>query len=223
VDTGTTSGGAPGGLPVYKATITDMNIGEAFDVDWSWDTGSGIFSAESTWTVDALTDSALTLSISVSNTSPQPGLSTGGIASIGFGIDPDATSVAFATGGAGTEFDSTGFAFVPGFNGEVEICAWTANSCAGGGQNSLLAIGDSDVFTLQVGGNFADGNGGQTLMLDQFALKTQTNVGSFELPGAPPGGNPPGGGPPGNVPTPMTLALLGIGLVGIGASRRRRK
>ena len=164
-----------------------------------------------------MSDAELLLGLSVTNTTPQPGLTDAGITSVGFGIDPDATSVAFQNGTTRTSFDSAAFGVVPGFKGVVEICAFTANNCQGGGQGNLLAIGDTDSFVLSILGNFSDEQGGQAVTLNSFATKTQTNVGSFELPG----GN--GTHPTQTTPEPGTLFLMGSGLAGLGLWRWKTK
>ena len=205
-DTGQVSGGNPGNQPILKATITNADIGASFDMNWLHDTGSGIFSAESTWTITSLTDTELILGISIENTTPV--LSPAGIASLGFGVDPNATGVAF-NGGTGTFLDLVELdpqPPFPGFQTFVDICVFAGNNCAGGPQGNLLPKGGSDSFSLKIDGAFSDNLGGQMVMLDSFALKTQTDAGSFELAGS--------------VPIPSTLLFFGAGFAAFVGWRR---
>ena len=228
-DTGETSGGNPGGLPLLKATITNADITESFDLNWSIDTGAGIFSATSTWTINGLTDTNLLLKVDISNTTSVGGageLINAGIASLGFGVTPSATGVSYAS--VGSPFDMVNLDTNPSLPGFViNICAFAGNNCAGGSQNDLLAAGSSDSFILDIAGSFGDGNDGQMVMLDSFGLKTQTNIDSYELPGTPgeecepddpicnPGGDP--------IPEPSTVVLFGSGMAGMGLWRWRNK
>jgi hypothetical protein len=93
----------------------------------------------------------------------------------------------------------------------VDICAFSGNNCAGGG-NTGLTNGASDTFTLDLtGGNFGPDNNHLSVALEDIATKWQgSNPLSFELPGVP--GSTA-------VPEPATLAFLGISLAGLGLLR----
>jgi hypothetical protein len=139
--------------------------------------------------VQGFTSNLLTLFITIKNeTQPSVAGYNAGIASFGFGITPDARSVAFS-GTRGTVFDSVSLQrrqqqFPGGFK-EIDICVIASRNCSGGSQNDLLAAGQSDSFTLNITGNFSTPGGWSEVTLTDFPAKFQTTDGSFELAAVP--------------------------------------
>jgi hypothetical protein len=130
--------------------------------------------------------------------------------SIGFNSDPNGTSITMLE--SGDYFKSIGLdQNFPSFK-KIDICAWASNNCSGGAQGSNLPGGGApvgtDSFAFRLNGDFSDG-----LVLNNFVIKFQGDLGSFEF------GDTT---PPTSVPEPATLTLLGIGVT-LAAVRRRRR
>ncbi len=152
-----------------------------------------------------LSANTIDLGIKAANTTPNTANNVG-LQKIGFGINPDATSVLFIDALDG-EFISAQFG---GFNeapAAVDITALT-----GTGTPSNLQEGEMDEFVIRLG--FGSLDSGFAFTLNPFAAKFQTASSSFEVLGTE-------GIPLEPVPEPGILGLLGIGLLGLSLSRRR--
>lgn len=189
--------------------ITGADIGQSFDVNWLVASTNPDLTATSTWTVEDFSSSALTLKISMTNTTPNSLASS--ITAFGLGISPDATG-AFATNGEGDVFKFIGAGSGPnetfpgGFKA-IDICIGPSSPCAGDAFNDGLLNGITDTITIVLSGLFGD-NPAATLAF--FPLKFQTALGSFEPAGA-------------VVPLPASLPLLGAALAGLGLLGRRSR
>ena len=202
-----TSGGNPGGQPLYE--VAGLIEGDAFNLDWGGVTGLDITGM---LTVDTLTSTGVQLSIMLDNNSTP----------IGVNGDPRVTSFGLNINGfTGLNDTATGGTFLgladtsnfPGFT--TTTCATSGTNCAGGGSGGIDA-GLSDAFLLDVAGSFG---GSPTLTLSGFAVKVQggPSGASFELAGIPTEKTPNG------VPAPTVLGLLGIGLAALGFTGRVRR
>ncbi len=196
------SGGDPGGMPVYE--VSGLVVNDTFNTSWSYSNGGSTVSAAGSITVSNLSSNVMTLNISIGNTtSVGGGLTEARIASFGFGA-ADAEGMSSS---GGVHLSNTAYnprPNLPGF--DVDVCAFGGKNCAGGGNNGIY-LGFGDSLTMDIYGDF-DPNEGVTL--DQFAVKFQTNVGSFELAGSP---TP--------VPVPAAAFLLSTGLLGLLGIRRK--
>ncbi|MBD2345468.1 cistern family PEP-CTERM protein [Anabaena subtropica] len=215
------AGGNPSGQTLYQAEISKANdIGKTFEIDWYLATGTyppntltQPLSATSTWTIVNFTNNALTLQISLTNTTPTtPNDINARLTSYAFGVNPEATSIDFSDG-SNTDTDAFGEArlnpnpTIPSFNQvDIDVCFIAGNNCAGGGGGGLLS-GQTDVMNLTVNGNFTD----DKAFLQFFAARFQTGEGSYVLAGKP--GEP--------VPEPITMLGLGVGTAGLGALKRK--
>ncbi|NJN85040.1 MAG: cistern family PEP-CTERM protein [Leptolyngbyaceae cyanobacterium SL_7_1] len=64
----------------------------------------------------------------------------------------------------------------------MDVCIFAANNCSGGRiKQGLQSGGNSDTFTLNLAGNFGST---PSVKLDSFAMKFQTQQGSYEIPGS---------------------------------------
>jgi hypothetical protein len=202
-------------------TVTTADAGSTFQIDWTLlagqlDNDGGATSpfdltATGTFLISSFTGSAITLNVTIANTTTPPNGENAGITSFGIGVRPDATSVQFSDtndGAFSSALVQTGQQNYPGGYKDIDVCVFT-QGCSGGSQGSALAAGASDSFVLQIAGNF-----GGKVELDPFAIKFQTDAGSFEF---------SGDTPPTTVPEPASLALMGLGLVGLGFARRRAR
>lgn len=95
---------------------------------------------------------------------------------------------------------------IPGFK-DVVICA-TSGNCSGGNSGGIPVNTFDEFFLTVEGSNLFDPNTGITL--DAFALKFQTDGGSYELPGR-----------PSAIPTPALLP--GLIALGAGVFRKRQQ
>ncbi len=194
--TGGTSGGNPGGQPIFS--VSGLVEGDMFEVNWA---GPDDTAATGEVTIETLTPTNVEITVTIENLSaPNGGNGDPRLTSFGLQID-DATGVNSATGGSALDnayFNSN----FPGF-GDVNVCGSSGNNCAGGGSGGI-DVGFFDTFTLNVDGNFGD-----TIELLDFALKVQgaPDGASYELAGAP-------------IPEPTSIALGVIGALAVVARRR---
>jgi hypothetical protein len=202
VDTGLTSGGNPGGQPIYR--VEDLVQGDMFRLDWGGVAGVDAYAHVS---IATLTSTQAILEVMLYNTSTPLGGDDPRLTSFGVLFDeglgdsfiiPQDPPGDFLGNRAATNF--------PGF-GDL-VCATSDANCAGGGSGGIPA-GGMDTFAIGINGTF-----NPTLNLSTFGLKVQGGPGgdSFELAGV----------PSEKVPAPAALTLVAFGLVALGALRRKR-
>jgi hypothetical protein len=212
------SGGNPGGEPVY--TCTGLVEGDVLNLSVNQTVGTDTLVLSGTLTVADISNGSVLLDLDLTNSS-SPGGTANRLVSFGLGIEPDATAgtivdLSATDTDALTSFDTGNFA---GFQ-LVEFCATSGPNCAGG-SNGGLQSGQEDLFRFSLTDGFVEGG---TIDLSQFAFKFQGGAASYEKPGVPTGGSPVGGSPvagqpvggspvAGQVPQPGSLMLVGAALV----------
>ncbi len=212
--------GGEAGDPIgdlYNVTLHSGDVGRTLDpVHWfvpagysnkskSPETTPIDLSANLVIEVKALTETFLTLGLTINNTTQLPSDNPNykaNILSFGFGVNPNATSVQLTQSG-NVIFDNAIIqkneeqTFPGGFK-KIDICIYAANNCSGGNVNQGLRAGHSDSFDLKISGVFTNSK----VTLSDFPLKFQTDNGSFQ---------------PVGVPEPMTvlgtLMALGFGAI----------
>ena len=213
---GKTAGDPSGSL--YNVTLNSTNdLGRTLDpftwyvpagtTNTSGETTPVALSALLTMTVKEFTSNLLTLSINVTNTTQVRSGENASIVALGFGIDPNATSVAISNSSI---FDTAILQngqqqFAGGFK-QIDICIF-ADGCKGGDVKNGLQAGQSTSFDLTISSNFWNSFMGTNFVtLSDFPLKFQTTHGSFE---------------PAGVPEPITVFGSGLAL-GFGALFKRQ-
>jgi hypothetical protein len=207
--TGTTVGNPGTATSIPTVGITGSDIGQSFQVDWLLGKGTtgttGLTSdlkASALFTVNSLTQSALSLTIKLTNATDRSFQSA--LMAMGLGVTGNATGSLtskgdlFANAGTPTNGNFTG-----GFK-NIDVCVFAANNCSGGSINNGLGSKTNDwtdTFTLSIAGSF-----GLTpsVTLDSFASKFQTQAGSYEFAAStftdltpkPPAPQPPAPQPP---------------------------
>lgn len=220
--------GNPSGQTLWQAGITQTDIGQSFNVDWSLPANGSSppapLSATSLWTIQSFSTTQLVLDIKLSNTTSLiNGLTNAGITSFGVGVNPNATVSLTQILASGDSNVFTGVSpgngpnqTYPGEFNQIDVCIFT-QGCNGGSQGSALAAGQTDTLKLTLSGNFGSNDDNLAAALQFFPIKFQTGGGtgdSYELAGVP--------GTPGTpVPEPITMLGLGIGTVGLGVLKRK--
>jgi len=178
------------------------NGSKSFDIYWSLVVGSTPLSAVGAFKVD-LTDSYADFTVGLANKTAASAGET--VHSIGFNADHNGTGLDVTD--SGDYFKSFGLnQKFPGYK-TVDLCVWGSQNCSGGAEGSNLPGAKSDAFGFRLFGDFTQG-----LRLDNFVVKFQGDLGSFEVADTT---------PPRSVPEPSTLALLAIGAAAMMLSRRR--
>jgi hypothetical protein len=224
-NTGSTSGGNPGGQPIFAVGMNSSDVGNSFTINWGLD--DPVLSAVANFTLDSLTENQAIFTIDLLNntelTASDPDLVNAAILSMGFGVDPDATG-SFRQDTNNSD-DTDVFDQVKndvtfaGFQ-TLDICVLSSNNCAGGNVKDGLQAGDNDEFQVILEGSFANGST-NSLIISPLAIKFQTSQGSYELSGEP---EDPDNPPPvlQQVPEPTTLLALGLLGFGMVLSRHRK-
>jgi hypothetical protein len=200
--TGGSSGGNPGGQPLYQ--VSGLVQGDSFNVAWGGVSGLNVTGIVS---VTSLSASAASLQVMLNNMNTPISGNDPRVTAVGLEIDGFTSLATTAAGGTYlTLADDSNF---PGYT--TDACATSGSNCAGGGSGGIPA-GSSDGVMLAVNGTF-----GGTLKLANFALKVQGGPGgnSFELAGV----------PTSKVPEPATVGMMAAGaflflLRGRGALKR---
>lgn len=221
--TGTPCDGGGGGFDIFQcetATVSNLMVGDGFDLTWFLTAGDETVRATGMITLEALSPGLATLLVMLENNDD----STGNLTSFAFttgAVAIGAATVSDAGGGddvdklSNTAIDVN---FVGNFHTDVCIYDVSRSGKCGPGApgNSGLAIGDLDAFLVDLT-PAALFSFGDTLSLDSFLIKFQTDTVSVEIPALVAAKSSHA------VPEPGTLAILGAGLLGLGLVRRRRK
>lgn len=205
------------------------DTGDDFTINWDFTIPNTAqhLTASALFDVTAISGTSVTFDITLTNTTA-PSSFQASIVSLGFYIDPNATSATLVNNGDAItwEVDLTQPNFPGGFQ-NIDVCLFAANNCQGGNINDGLLNNpspNSDDFLLTLNGSFPDGL--DFLDTNNFPIKFQTQAGSFEFTGTSSSStsSTSSGGAAGTAPEPGTLSLLGGAILGgLFQYRRRRK
>ena len=192
--------GNPGG-DLVDVSLAGYDEGKTLDpVKWlvpAKGTNSGVdLTASASIKVEGFTSKLLSLAITLSNTTAVGFQSA--ILGLGLGVDPNAT----VNGNLFNDVNVDANGSFPGGFKNVDVCVYAAHNCSSGNVNQGLSSGSSETFLLNISGNFG---ATPAVTLSNFALKFQTQDGSYEA---------------ASVPEPITVVGSGLAL-GFGALFKR--
>ncbi len=192
----------------FSETLTSADVNNSYSVGFS-DTipGGSTLSALGTFALSSLTSSVTILDWTVKNTTTNASSSLNPIVLNSLGFNGFSVSGAQITT-PGSYFK---YAYSPGnvdsFKSENVCLTGDSNNCSGG--HSGLTPGMSDSFVLALDGTFGSS---PSITLSDFAVKFQTNEGSYEF----------GGSSLSETPEPGTLLLFATALfLSLGPALRR--
>lgn len=223
---------------IGNATVITSTTNNPLSFNWSYSSTAGNLTGNGSLVLSGFNTTTLIVDVILNNTS---GLSTNRLASFGFGIDPNATSVTFSDPG-----DTTGMVGAALNNisslATIEVCAYGGSGCSGGGSNDGILGGLSDSFRLSLLNETitTEGNGkdktttrtpiawGNSVDITPIGFRYKTGSDSFEFTTSTISSGTGGQvGGVGTIPEPGVLALLSAGLLGqvllIRQRRRRQK
>lgn len=205
---------SPNAWASVSETLTAQDIGQSFSIDWSYGVNGDTVASTGIFTLKSINASGLVLDATIDNTTKlTSSLTQSALMSMGISTS---TPVTPSLSTAGTVFDNVNTPkneIFPGGFKNIDTCVYAANGCSGGKIQYGLKAGSSDSFVLDLVSTTSLGSS-PSLTLSQFAVKFQTNEGSFEF-GGMDGGSIPG------TPEPGTLFLFGTALLGVLFARTR--
>jgi hypothetical protein len=201
----------------FSVDVTSADVNSSFRIDWNYasNTASGgrltaPLSSVGIFTIDSFSSSDLVMTATIDNTTTlTSGLTQSYLMSIGIATNPVVSATLTTPGTTFTQVESAGN--FPGGFSSIDVCLYSANNCSGGKIQDGLAAGSTDSFTVALAGNFGSS---PSVTLSDFAVKFQTNEGSYEF------GD--GGSFLSETPEPPTALLFATALlVAVGLVRRR--
>jgi len=190
---------------------------QSFEFGWNETIDGAVIDATVIFTLASFTQATATVAgtavfnVTVENNSSGAGANR----LVSFGIDtvtPDLRRASINDLDGELDWTATLNTNMPGGFGQIDLCIWEGQNCAGGSNGGLLED-DSDTFRLTLRGAFTSA-GGITF--------TEPYIGRFQSVGVGDDSCTLGGPPGGSVPEPGPLALLGVGLAALAMRRRRQ-
>ena len=201
----------------FSLDVISADVNRTFQLDWNYASNTlsaggptAPLSSVGLFTIDSFSSSDLVMSATIDNTTRlTSGLTQAYLMSIGIATNPVVSATLTTPGKTFTQVESAGN--FPGGFSSIDVCLYSANNCSGGKIQDGLAAGASDSFTVALAGDFGNS---PSVTLSDFAVKFQTNEGSYEF------GD--GGSFLSETPEPPSVFLFATALlVAVAAVRRR--
>lgn len=199
---------------------------DTFQMNWNLSGYTAApLTASALFTVRSFNSAQMVMDVQLNNLT-SPGFQSS-ILALGLGVSPNVTALMSPIGSPDIYFDAVSpgsgpnQTFPGGFK-NIDVCAFASSNCSGGNINEGIASGTDDLFrlTLRAGTGFTFGSPTSVIALSDFALKFQTQAGSYELPGCVSSACVPED-PPRQVPEPSTLLLGAAALLAMCGARRK--
>lgn len=198
---------------------------DTFQMNWNL-TGytSSPLAASALFTIRSFTSNQFVMDVQLNNLTNTSFQSS--ILALGLGVSPNVTALISPIGSPDIYFDAVSAGSGPnqtfpgGFK-NIDVCAYAGNTCSGGSINDGIVSGADDLFrlTLRAGSGLTFGSPTSVIALSDFALKFQTQAGSYELPACIANTCTPND--PGRVPEPSTLMLGAAAVIALLGVRRK--